>query len=282
MTLFETKKQKLFKRYIIKGNFHLHTYFSDGLYSPKSILKYARDHNIKALSVTDHNIIKGAQQAAKLAQKYDLFFLPGIECTFSVGGRYFELLAYFKEIEDLEHFYSDFLNNGNFIPEYSSIKNLIEQIEYYNGVAIAPHPFGRKGIFRHRRKMGENSYQVNGYEKINAFTGRMRNKRAEKYLDKNKDCLVFGAADMHFFKAAMDICYTELSSSRPITKEELWQNFKLNKKTIDFKPVGKCLPPHVIWFQKILCGVRLDLLRYYFLYLFRKRQCPRIAKQEGN
>lgn len=275
------KKQPHKKQYIIRGNFHLHTYYSDGIYSPKAIFKYAQKRGIKALSITDHNIIRGAQKAVKYAQKYGIIYFPGVECAFSVDGKYFEVLAYFNDIKDLESFYEDFLSTESFIPAYDSFRAFTDQIESYNGVAIAPHPFGRKGVFRHRHKGKRVIFGGNGYEEINAFTGRVRNGRARKYLN-NDNCLTFGAADMHFFKTAMDVSYTELKSEKPITQDELWENFKMAKETIEFKPKGKCFPPHMIWFQKAMCALRLDLARHYFYYLIRRsRHLKHLATEEG-
>jgi len=268
MTILKTN-HKHNKQYIIKGNFHLHTYYSDGIYSPKAVLKYAKKRGILAVSITDHNMIKGAQIAQKFAKKYGLIYFPGIECAFSVDGKYYEILAYFNNLDDLETFYEDFLSTDNFIPVYSTIKELTTIIENHNGVAIAPHPFGRKGVFRHKVKGKRVVFGGNGYEEINAFTGRIRNSRAKKFLN-NDNCLAFGAADMHFFKAAMDVCYTELKSPKAISHEELWANFKRTKDSIRFKPKGKCFPPHMIWFQKAMCALRLDLFRHYIYFILRR------------
>jgi len=257
------------RHYKEKANLHIHTYHSDGIFTPKMILSYARRKKTKVLSITDHNMIKGTLQGLKFAERYGIIFFPGVECVFSVGDKYFEILAYFENETNITSFFNEFQGLESFIPKFSSIKAVTDLIERHDGVAIAPHPFGRKGVFRHKKNGQRIIFGGAGYEQINAFTGRIRNKRAKKFLNHER-CIVLGSADMHFFRAALDVCYTELVSELPITRKNIWDNLTGKKETIDFIPKGKSFPTHLIWFQKVLCASRLDLLRHYFYFLLRK------------
>ena len=77
-----------------KADLHIHTTASDGHSTPRQILKNAQEHNLEVISITDHDTIRGYQQAAEIADEYDIKLLPGIEITSDFNGRECHLLAY--------------------------------------------------------------------------------------------------------------------------------------------------------------------------------------------
>ena len=249
--------------YKIKANLHIHSYHSDGIFAPSFIVGYAKIAGLKVLSITDHNEIRGTITGAKIAEKLDLIFFPGMELTFHIKGKAYELLAYFDNLEDIKKFYGAYRFNNGFLPSFKNVAAVIRLIEKYRGIAVVPHPFGRKGIFRRLRNRGLN---VRAIEVMNAFTGERRNKKAKRHQDGDNHFLKLAAADMHFFVSDIHKVYTELSSKNEITKETVWQNLKGESATINFRPVGHQFSPFKIWFQKPLCAV-VYFLNYPRLYL---------------
>ncbi|CUH97274.1 hypothetical protein P22_3401 [Propionispora sp. 2/2-37] len=63
---------------------HTHSHFSDGTLSPRTLIKLAAQSNIRAVALTDHDIIEGIAEARQAAGDYGVEFLPGIE----VSARY--------------------------------------------------------------------------------------------------------------------------------------------------------------------------------------------------
>ena len=65
---------------------HTHTHFSDGIYSPKEVLKMAYENGVSCLAITDHDTIEGVKEAFKIHKKerYNFKLIAGVEL--SVGG----------------------------------------------------------------------------------------------------------------------------------------------------------------------------------------------------
>lgn len=77
---------------------HMHTYASDGFNREDFLIEFLRNKE-HLIAITDHNEIRGA---VALHEKGLINNAPGIELGFIDG---FELLVYFKRMEELEDFY---------------------------------------------------------------------------------------------------------------------------------------------------------------------------------
>lgn len=58
---------------------HLHTYYSDGVYSPAEVVRMAKKEGVTKLSITDHDGIRGLSEARAEASAADIEFVSGIE-----------------------------------------------------------------------------------------------------------------------------------------------------------------------------------------------------------
>lgn len=78
-----------------KADLHIHTHASDGHMSPEDVVRYAVEHKLEVISITDHDTLKGYRQAQSVANsRDDIELLPGIEITSDFDGRECHLLAY--------------------------------------------------------------------------------------------------------------------------------------------------------------------------------------------
>lgn len=266
-------------KHFAKINLHLHTYYSDGIYSPLRIVKEAKKRGFFAIAVTDHNEINGSIKAIKYGEKHKIIVFGGVELYFSVNGHLYELLALFNNPEALKKFYNAFRFKNYFVPSYQSIEMVADMIKEYEGVAIAPHPYGRKGIYRDRK---ESIIPRINIEVLNAFTGKFRNRKAKRNCDEGL-CHEFGAADLHFFPGSIDFAYTQIRSEEPITREALWENLRLTSRTIEFIPKGKCYWPQRIMIQKVLCGIKICeyMPRQFFQFMLKKPKHLKMVQKES-
>lgn len=60
---------------------HVHSYISDGTFSPDEIINMAYKKGIKAIALTDHDSIEGNYEAEKEASRFKIDFLRGIEIS---------------------------------------------------------------------------------------------------------------------------------------------------------------------------------------------------------
>ena len=60
---------------------HCHSTASDGTLSPREVVRLAKESNLSALALTDHDTIAGIADASDEAKKLGIDFLPGIEIS---------------------------------------------------------------------------------------------------------------------------------------------------------------------------------------------------------
>lgn len=82
------------------ADLHLHTYFSDGTYSPRELVEQAVKKGLGAIAVTDHDTVAGIAESISTGEKNGLEVLPGIELTAECEGAEIHFLGYFINYQD--------------------------------------------------------------------------------------------------------------------------------------------------------------------------------------
>jgi len=60
---------------------HTHSYYSDGLLSPKEVARKAVNAGCNFFSLTDHDTLDGLEEAKKYSQSFNLTFVNGVEIS---------------------------------------------------------------------------------------------------------------------------------------------------------------------------------------------------------
>jgi len=76
------------------ADLHIHTNYSDSTLSPQEVVEQANAHNLKCVSITDHDTIVGISPTRDAAQKYDLEVIPGVELSSEIHGKDVHILGY--------------------------------------------------------------------------------------------------------------------------------------------------------------------------------------------
>ncbi len=76
------------------ADLHIHTYYSDGIYSPEEIVEKSAEKGISAISITDHDTVDGLERARAHAEKQSIELINGIEMTAFEGIREYHILGY--------------------------------------------------------------------------------------------------------------------------------------------------------------------------------------------
>lgn len=77
---------------------HVHSDKScDGDFSPAELVGFARNLNMRAISIADHDTVAAYPEAVDLGRKAGVEVIPGIEITTLFGGREFHLLLPFVD-----------------------------------------------------------------------------------------------------------------------------------------------------------------------------------------
>ncbi|MDR7869965.1 MAG: PHP domain-containing protein [Tissierellaceae bacterium] len=80
----------------MRYDLHVHTYFSDGLHSPATVINNALDRGLDGISITDHDTVLGLEEATLYSNKFDNFnVIPGIELSCIYENNEVHILGYF-------------------------------------------------------------------------------------------------------------------------------------------------------------------------------------------
>ncbi|AQM59210.1 PHP domain-containing protein [Clostridium baratii] len=93
-----------------KVDFHVHTNFSDGLLSPKAVVKRASNNGVSILAITDHDTIDGISEAIEESKLHNIKIIPGIELSTNYNGESIHVLGYFKDDSYKEKEFIEFLD----------------------------------------------------------------------------------------------------------------------------------------------------------------------------
>ncbi len=80
------------------SDLHIHSCFSDGKLTPQEIVDYAISHNVKCISITDHDTINGQALAMSDSKTKGLTYVTGVELSTEFKGKEVHLLGYFIDI----------------------------------------------------------------------------------------------------------------------------------------------------------------------------------------
>jgi len=78
-----------------RADLHVHSYFSDGTNSPKELLLLAKENNLSAISITDHDTIDAYDDKLfEIANKLGIKLLVGSEISSQLFDKTVHILAY--------------------------------------------------------------------------------------------------------------------------------------------------------------------------------------------
>lgn len=73
---------------------HLHTYYSDGILSPKELVLLAKKNSVETIAITDHDGMGGLADGMEAGKYYGVHVIPGIELSTEEEGVSMHILGY--------------------------------------------------------------------------------------------------------------------------------------------------------------------------------------------
>lgn len=79
---------------MLKTDLHIHTWASDGTWSPEILIEKLNEERIKIFSITDHDTIKSSEEMLNIPMKKEMKFIPGVEVASTFMEREYHLTVY--------------------------------------------------------------------------------------------------------------------------------------------------------------------------------------------
>ncbi len=81
----------------MRADLHMHTTESDGRLSREELFQEAVEKNLDLISITDHDTCKHVLDNQRLAKKYGIKYIPGIELSTLYNNKNVHVLGYFRD-----------------------------------------------------------------------------------------------------------------------------------------------------------------------------------------
>jgi predicted metal-dependent phosphoesterase TrpH len=86
----------------VLADLHVHTTASDGTYSPREVVEYAKQQGLSAVGITDHDTVLGLSEADKTGKPLSIDVVPGVEMNTDHEDAEVHILGYYIDYTDSE------------------------------------------------------------------------------------------------------------------------------------------------------------------------------------
>ncbi|AYE35363.1 PHP domain-containing protein [Clostridium septicum] len=120
---------------MIKYDLHTHSTSSDGRYSPRDVVKLAKENGVEYLALTDHDTLSGINDALLEAKKLNINFIPGIELSTEFNHESIHVLGFFKGDDYKNPELKGFLESLK-EKRIKRAYEIVERLKKYNNIEI--------------------------------------------------------------------------------------------------------------------------------------------------
>ncbi|MFQ9977293.1 PHP domain-containing protein [Clostridium cadaveris] len=119
-----------------KGDFHIHSIYSDGSMTPSKIVRMAKFYGVDIMSISDHNIVLGIDEAIKEGECIGVEVIPAVEISARYKNIKVHVLGYFKDDSYKNDMFNEILMEAK--------RGHIEKIRYMFGNTIDFYEYSHK------------------------------------------------------------------------------------------------------------------------------------------
>ena len=83
--------------FVKSADLHLHTFYSDGTFSPEEVVARGVEAGLEVLALTDHDTLEGCGRMGAAAAAAGVEFVPGAELTADAAGKEVHVLGYWMD-----------------------------------------------------------------------------------------------------------------------------------------------------------------------------------------
>lgn len=79
----------------VRADLHIHSHFSDGIYSPTKLVRLAEEKGLGGLALTDHDTVEGNTEFMDALSSSEIVGIPGVEVSTEYQEQEIHVLGYF-------------------------------------------------------------------------------------------------------------------------------------------------------------------------------------------
>lgn len=157
----------------MRADLHLHSTFSDGLYSPNEVCLRAKDNGVQLISITDHDTLEGLEEKQTAAKRCGLSYLSGWEISAYEGLEKIHILGYgCQKSQEYAHFLEK--------RKSASLARAEDSIKKLNGLGI---PVTMADVESHHKDKNSPIHTMHITRSIVKYTGEDSRLAYDKYLN---------------------------------------------------------------------------------------------------
>ncbi|MCC6047267.1 MAG: PHP domain-containing protein [Desulfurococcaceae archaeon] len=223
----------------VRADLHIHSYVSDGLPSPRDIVRYAARVGLDSISITDHNTFLGS--AIALRETSRVIVVPGAEFR----TRYGDIAVL---CESLPHI---LWRESNSVKKVS-LTSLVDLTERENCVLVAVHPYAK---FRYGIGSLYRASFIDCVEVFNSSSDPVTNVYTLMTVT-DKLCRI-AASDSHMLET-VGRAYTLINCSS-LSREEILESLRRGRVSPYYSLVSNVVDLIVLTRKRIYYSLRLRL-----------------------
>jgi len=193
-----------------KGDFHIHSIYSDGNCTPEEIIIISKERNIDIISLTDHNSTGGIDEAILSGKEFGIKVIPGVELSTRYNNSRVHILGYFRDYNYKNDLLIEILKNVK-SHKISKIKRLLQnRINFYHkkdrldtrtGIEILKF-FGATVVLAHPVLLSRNNFNeliTMNFDGLEAKYYSNTDRDTEYFLNvaENNNLLYTAGSDFH-------------------------------------------------------------------------------------
>ncbi|MBS1552760.1 MAG: PHP domain-containing protein [Bacteroidetes bacterium] len=92
---------------MVKADLHIHTNYSDGIFTPHQLIDMSAQSGLTIISITDHDNVNAVSEAISYGSSKGIQVIPGVELSADHNGQEIHILGYFIDYRNKK--FLDFL-----------------------------------------------------------------------------------------------------------------------------------------------------------------------------
>ena len=124
----------------MQADLHVHSVYSDGIYSPDEACRLAKKRGVSLVSITDHDTLAGLENKREAAKRHGLFYLSGWEVSAYAGTQKVHVLGYGCKVEGAYEEFTEERKIASFARAKAGMRNFLHCSSVLSAICSLSQP----------------------------------------------------------------------------------------------------------------------------------------------